>query len=306
MTRASVILLAFREDEIAAKGLALALDIEWAVIETHCFPDGEVLPRLPCIAQTVVFYRSLDHPDEKLLGLLLAADAARQANSQARRVLIAPYLPYMRQDAIFRPGEPISQGVVSRLLTDAFERIITIDPHLHRTHDLSVAFPRAEWTVLSAQSLLASTMKAEGLAKDLLVLGPDQESAPLVERFATALACDWGVFGKTRLDDQTVRLTRPPELRVAGRTVLIVDDVCASGGTLVSLARELSGLRARHIEVVATHALIEPAALSRLAAAGVARLRSCDTCLHPTNAFSVRPPLADALRDEVGPCKRSS
>ncbi len=306
MTRGSIILLAFREDEIAAKGLARALDIEPAVIETHRFPDGQVLPRLPCIAQTVVFYQSLDHPDEKCLGLLLAADAARQAKSQARRVLIAPYLPYMRQDAVFRPGEPISQGVVCRLLTEAFDRIITTDPHLQPTHDLSVAFPRAEWTVLSAQSLMASALKAGGLAKDLLVPGPDHESAPLVQRFATAMACDWAVFGKTRLDDQTVLLTPPAELRVAGRPVLIVDDVCASGATPGSLARELSALGARHIEVVVTHALIEPAALSRLAAAGVARLRSCDTCMHSTNTFSVRPLLADALRDEVGPCKRSN
>jgi ribose-phosphate pyrophosphokinase len=304
MTLGSIILLAFPQDEIPAKGLALALGIECALIETHRFPDGEVLPRLPSIADTVLFYQSLDHPNEKLIALLLAADAARPANSATRRVLIAPYLPYMRQVVIFQRGEPMSQGVICRLLANAFDKIVTVDPHLHRVQDLGLAYPQATWTVLSAQSLMARALQTQGQARDLLVIGPDHESGPLVERFAGALGVDWAVFNKTRLDDHTVALAPPDGLCVAGKSILILDDICASGGTLVSLAGALSALGARHIEVVVTHALIENTALSHLTAAGIARLRSCDTCLHPTNAFSVRPLLAEALREEVERCRR--
>jgi ribose-phosphate pyrophosphokinase len=56
--------------------------------------------------------------------VLLAADALRRAGAP-RVLLVAPYLPYMRQDAVFRPGEPISQRVIGALLGQTFDGVLT-------------------------------------------------------------------------------------------------------------------------------------------------------------------------------------
>ena len=68
-------------------------------------------------------------------------DILRTLESGNRLVLVAPYLCYMRQDKVFRPGEPLSRDVMAGWLRKAFDRVITVDPHLHRTHDLAALFP---------------------------------------------------------------------------------------------------------------------------------------------------------------------
>jgi hypothetical protein len=70
--------------------------------------------------QEAILVRSLHDPNRKLIEVLLAGDAIRRAG--ARWVtLVAPYLPYMRQDRVFTAGEPISQRVVGTLLGHAFD-----------------------------------------------------------------------------------------------------------------------------------------------------------------------------------------
>ena len=137
------------------------------------FPDGETLPRVEVpAAETVVLYRSLDRPNEKLVDLLLAADALRRAGAR-RLILVAPYFCYLRQDAVFAPGEPLSRDVVAPLIGGAFDAVITVQAHLHRTADLG--------RLLGVPAI--NLIPIEPLAQALpvypeppLVLGPDQES----------------------------------------------------------------------------------------------------------------------------------
>ena len=109
------------------------------------FPDGETLVRVTHRAGAeAILVQSFNDPDRKLMPALLAADALRRAG--ARRVtLVAPYLAYMRQDRIFHPGEPISQRVFGQCLGRAFDRVLTVEAHLHRIHRLSdvMAGPRS-------------------------------------------------------------------------------------------------------------------------------------------------------------------
>ena len=77
------------------------------------FPDDELRLRLPlaegeAIAEQLVLYRGLDHPNEKLVELLLVAGEARRLGAK-RLILVTPYLAYMRQDIAFNPGEVVSQ-----------------------------------------------------------------------------------------------------------------------------------------------------------------------------------------------------
>ena len=149
-------LLYFPEDAEVATRAAQAAALEPRAIERHRFPDGELRLRLPeQLPARVVIWRSLHDPNEKLVELLLTAQAARTLGAQ-HLTLVAPYLAYMRQDIAFRPGrggEPAHRGAVS--LAELFDAVITVDPHLHRVATLEEAIPVPDAVVLSGAPVLA-------------------------------------------------------------------------------------------------------------------------------------------------------
>lgn len=291
----NALLLAFAEDRQPASALASCLGVPFAEIALHRFPDGEMCPRLPDAEADTLIYRSFNQPNEKLVSLLLVHDALTRDPRVNRITLIAPYLPYLRQDIAFHPGEPISQAVLCRLLAERFTRIVTVDPHLHRTPDLGAAYPGTTWQILSAQDTLAQAIQAEGVPPGLVIVGPDIESTPLVERLAQRLGCQAKAFAKARSGDRHVQLTPPPGLDVAGRPVLILDDMCSTGGTLARLAMALTAAGARSIEAMVTHALFDETAAAMMREAGIARIRSTDSIDHPTNAIPLARLLAEAI-----------
>ena len=272
-----------------ARGLAREFGVRARALDVHRFPDGESLVRARVSADEAILVRSLDDPDAKLVQVLLAADALRRAG--ARRVtLVAPYLSYMRQDRVFRRGEPISQRVVGRLLGDAFDRVLTVEAHLHRTRRLGdvVTCPARS---LSAAPLLARWCLAHQDVQ--LVVGPDEESEPWVRGLARRAGLAWAVGRKERLGDRRVRLELPelPKLPSFARC-LVVDDIGSSGATLAAAARALGRRGLGHVDALVVHALFAPGALRRMRSAGIERVVSCDTVPHATNRIGVAPLLA--------------
>jgi ribose-phosphate pyrophosphokinase len=286
---------AFADQAAPARAMAAALGVPFDVVALHRFPDGELLPVTPPPASTVIAYCSLDHPNERLIALLLAADAWRRQGVE-RLVLVAPYLCYLRQDAVFRPGEPLSRDVICGLLGAAFDRVVSVDAHLHRTRTLSEAFGGIEAEDLSAAGPLAGALFGP---EQPVVVGPDAESQPWARRIAERLGGELLMFRKTRRGDDQVALEPPDLAPVRGRPVMLVDDICSSGATLVRCAEALRAAGAASITVGVVHALFDAGAAARLAAAGVGRIVSTDSVLHPTNQAFLAEGLAKALRDEV-------
>lgn len=287
----ATILHVFPDTRRFGRALARATGFAAAAVRVHAFPDAEslVTVRHPAPAAAVVV-RALHDPNAKLMEVLLAADALRRAG--ARRVtLVAPYLPYMRQDRVFRPGEPISQRVLGALLGAAFDRVLTVEAHLHRIPRLGDVVPGAPARSLSAAPALAQWLRAR--RRDTLLVGPDAESAAWVGAVARRAGMAWVVGDKTRAGDCRVRL-RLPALPAASHAVLI-DDIVSSGATLAAAARALRRAGIVTVDAIAVHALIAPPAVARLRRAGVRHLWSCDTVPHPTNAIPVAPLLAAAL-----------
>lgn len=290
-------LLAFDDEAPLAARLAAALGCPWAQVERHRFPDGETRLRLPPrLPSQLLMLRGLQDPNAKLTELLLAAAGARELG--ARQItLVSPYLAYMRQDIEFTPGEVVSQRHLGRLLAAAFEAVVTVDPHLHRVATLDEVLPGRRGVALSAAPLLGAHVARE-LPRALL-LAPDEEAAQWVRAAAQPHGLDHAVCRKQRHGDHEVEVALP-DAPVAGRAVVVLDDVASTGRTLVAAAQGALLAGAASVDVAVTHGLFVGDALSRVHAAGVRRVWSSDCVPHASNAVSVVPVLAEALRRLVG------
>ena len=287
-------LLYFHDQKHAALNLARVAGMPAVCIDSHRFPDGELKLRLPAeVAPRVVLYRSLDNPNEKLVELLLVAQTARALGAR-HLTLVAPYMAYMRQDMAFTPGEAISQRIVGQFLSTIVNAIISVDPHLHRVATMQELVPGASAVVLTGAEIL-SDLIVQRRTRPLLV-GPDAESRQWVALAARRHGLDFAVCTKVRSGDHAVQVALPP-VDVAGRAVVILDDIASTGQTVSAAARLLRAADAASIDAAVTHALFAPQALDRMRAAGVGEVWSTDCIAHPSNSVSMAPLLAEALRE---------
>ena len=137
MKRPPIIFSLFGSNDFA-NAIHQTLGYEIGDITLHQFPDEETFIKIDSLVQdkNVVFIAHLENPNSKLLPLLFAAETVRGLGSK-KIGLIAPYLPYMRQDKQFHSGESITSKYFAKLISNYFDGLITIDPHLHRWHALS-------------------------------------------------------------------------------------------------------------------------------------------------------------------------
>jgi ribose-phosphate pyrophosphokinase len=291
-SRDEAVVLGFPSYRGPARRLAASAGIPYRDIDIHRFPDGESRVRLPgALPPDVIFCQTLNDPNRKLVELEIAAAAATELGAR-RLTLVAPYLCYMRQDKAFQPGEAVSQGIIGALLARRFDTVITVDPHLHRVHDLREAVPARRAVAVTAAPLMAQWLAAR---KDHpLLIGPDAESRQWVEAIAAPGGLAYGVARKERAGDRDVSITLP-DLPVAGRPVVLVDDVASTGRTLATAADLLREAGAASIGVLVTHALFVGDAEAELRAAGVGEIFSTDSVEHPSNRLRLDALLAEAL-----------
>ena len=284
----------FPESAEGARRLAEALGVPCHIAELHRFPDGESLVRLPQVVERAVVYRSLDRPNDKLVELALAASVLRR-HGATELCLVAPYMAYMRQDAIFKPGEPISQAVIGDWLGQLFDRFVCVEPHLHRTHTLDEVFVGRPSVTLTGAGPIAERLRADGAPADTVIVGPDEEAEPLVSAVAGPLGFTPVVGRKERRGDRDVTVVLPDGAPLAGRPVAIVDDVISSGETIFSCARAARAAGASSIRVFGVHALFGADVTARFEAEGLGVPISCDGVPHPTNELPLARMIAGAL-----------
>jgi len=288
------LVLAFDDEAVQARALAAALDWECAIVERHRFPDGETRLRLPPqLPPQVALLRGLQQPNEKLAELMLAAAGARELGT-TRLTLVSPYLAYMRQDIAFTPGEVVSQRHLGRLLAAWFDAVVTVDPHLHRVATLDEVVPGRRGIALTAAPLLGAWIARQMPAA--MLLGPDEEAAQWVRLAAQAHGLDHAVCHKQRRGDRDVDVALPA-VPVAGRAVVLFDDVASTGRTLVAATRGLLQSGAATVDVAVTHGLFVDDAVAQIRAAGVRHIWSTDCVPHASNVVSVVPLLAQALQE---------
>ena len=130
-----------------------------------------------------------------------------------------------------------------------------------------------------------------------LIVGPDDESEAWVAQIGEGIGAASVVAHKTREADAkvTVRLQVPATL--SKRTAVIVDDILASGQTMVATVKALVRAGFGNPICIAVHGLFDGISVDDLVAAGASRVVTANTVPHASNAIDVTPALAEALRD---------
>lgn len=232
------------------------------------------------------------NPEKSLLMTVFAAETAKDLGAK-KVILAAPYLAYMRQDKRFHPGEAVSSRIMAKLLNNAVDKVITIDPHLHRYRSMKEVFK------IPAKNLTANPLIADYIKKkisDAVIIGPDWESYQWAEAIAKRIGVESTVLEKTRYSSRhvTSRMTKPVDLR--GKNVVIVDDIISTGHTVAEAAKKARAAGAKTITAIGVHGLLVEGALAKMKKAGVTKVVTTNCIEHKTNGIDVAELLVDELR----------
>lgn len=296
--------------------LASTLDTEVALHEWRDFEDGEfkVRPLADPRGEDVYVVQGLHggphrSAADKLLGLLMFI-AALKDHGAARVTAVVPYLAYMRKDRRTQPFDPVS----SRYLAQLFEsvgtgQLIALEPHNPAAFDNAFRCPVRALPGHGVFDPVLDELRGQAIA----VASPDPGGVKRAqlwrEHAAARLRCDVGfAFVDKRRAAGQVSGGECVAGEVDGQTVLLVDDLVASGHTLLRAARALRDRGARRIVACASHGLFVQAADHSLGDPVIDMLAVSDSVpafrvgpgspLHPRlRVLSCVPLLADAIRD---------
>ena len=279
-------------NEVMATALAERLDAELGVLDWRRFPDSEAYVRIASEVRgkRVHLVCTLANPDPQMLTLIFAAAAARECGAKSVH-LIAPYLAYMRQDKSFRPGEAVSAIHFARLLSQSFDSLVTVDPHLHRISDLAEIFPVP--THVGAAAPLLGDWIAQNVDAPLII-GPDQESEQWAAEVARCAGAPYVLARKQRIADEQVRVELPDLTPWSGRRPVLADDIISSGRTMIEASRLLAACAMAKPYCLAIHAVFAPGAFEKLSQV-TESVVTTDTIAHPSNAISVVDTLARSI-----------
>jgi ribose-phosphate pyrophosphokinase len=276
--------------KLAAK-IAWDLGENLSPIETRRFPDGERYIRIKGeVPSEVVVIQSTGYPqDENLMELFLLLKNLKSLGVERIRVVI-PYFGYGRQERRFKSGEAVSAVIIAELLEAAgASEIYSVNFHENNIKGF-FSIPVHE---ISAMPLIANYIHDQ--IDDPMILGPDKGALGFAEEISGILKCECDHLEKTRISPEKVE-TKPKNLDVADRNVVIVDDIISTGGTIVSASKILKDLGANKVVVGCVHPVLVEDALLKIFAAGVNDVFATDTLSSDVSTISVAPLISGYLK----------
>ena len=272
-----------------AKELARILDCQYIQALSTRFPDGECYTRIdsePFNDDVVIVQNT--YPDSNLIEMFLLQNAVKNLGAKSI-TLVIPYFGYARQDRIFKPGEPESAKVISELLDKSCDRVITIDIH---KEDVLRYFSCKTKDLKAAESI-ADYFKGKGID---IVMSPDIGAAGRAKDVGTRMGVDYDHLEKTRLSGTEVRI-QPANADCTGTNVLIVDDIIATGGTIIAATEQLKAAGAKSVTVACTHGVFVNNAIERLTGSSLDGVLCCNTLENTVSHISVANIIAKELRE---------
>ena len=284
------ILFAFPGYEKFSKLVKDRNDFELGDLSVKHFPDGESLVTIKSDVKNkdIIVVCGLDRPDAKMMPLLFFARTAKELGAK-KITLVAPYLSYMRQDKQFEAGQAVTSKIFAVFLSQLFDSLITLDPHLHRYKSLEEIYS-IPTTVLHAAGVVGDWIKKN--VKNPVLIGPDEESLQWVEGVAKHAGAPFIVLKKVRHGDKDVEVSAPdasePDVKkFLSHTPVLVDDIISTARTMIETVGHLNNLGMKPAVCIGIHAIFSGDSYEELKRAGVEKIVTTNSVVHETNEIDV-------------------
>ncbi|MBM3846796.1 MAG: ribose-phosphate pyrophosphokinase [Verrucomicrobia bacterium] len=262
-----------------AKSIADCIGVELGKSTVTAFPNGETFVKIEenVRGEDVYVVQSTSPPtNHHLMEMFIMIDALRRA-SASRITAVIPFYGYARQDRKDQPRVPITAKLVANLIVTAgVSRVLTMDLHAQQIQgffDIPVDH-------LYAAPVIYEYLKKLSL-KDLLVVSPDVGGLKMAYAYSQALETELAIVAKRRKSPKDVESTAVIG-EVAGKNILMVDDLTETAGTLSAAADLLRKSGAREIRACVSHALLNDIGIARLQKSGIDELITTDTVARPS------------------------
>ncbi len=270
------------------------------------FSDGEVYCRYTTSirgADLFIVQSICDNEEEKLtvndalMELMVMVEAAKGAS--ARRVIaVTPWYGYARQDKKSAPREPITARLVARMLeTAGVDRVVTMDLHSGQVQ----GFFTKPVDHMTAMPVLAQYLSDQFKPKaEIAIMAPDAGRAKLARRYAQKLGVSYALLEKNRPEQQKVKMGHVIG-DVRGKSVVIVDDMIDTGGTLAAGAQMAIDEGAVEVFALATHGVFSGNAYENLRKSPLSQVIVTDTLPARLNTpdFIHRLTVSDILTNSI-------
>lgn len=287
-----------------AANVAKELDDVFIRVETKKFPDGEKYLRVHGeVDDEVTIIQSTGYPqDETLIELLFLIKNLKDLGAKKVKVVV-PFMGYARQERRFNDGEAISAKIVAELIelagADEFASI-----NLHE--DCVRKFFNIPAYNLSAMPAIAEYLKK--FTTDPIIIAPDKGALGFAEEISEILECNCTYLKKVRLGPDKVETTiadidesdddssKVQISSVKGKQAIIIDDIIATGGTIVNAINILKEHGAVSVNVCCVHPTLVNDAVSKIYAAGATDLAGTDTLKSEVSSISLAKTIANYLK----------
>ena len=196
--------------------------------------------------------------NDNLMELLIMIDALRRASAH-RITAVIPYFGYARQDRKDQPRVPITAKLVANLLTTAgADRILTMDLHAGQIQgffDIPVDH-------LFSVGVFVDYFSKMNI-KDLVAVSPDVGSIKMARAYAKRVSAGLAIIDKRRVSPEKAEAVHIMG-EVEDKNVIIVDDMIATGSSLVEAVEALKKARAKTIYAAITHGILSGPAIERI------------------------------------------
>lgn len=256
-------LLAGNSNRTLAQAVASHLDLPLTRAQVKRFPDNEVWVTIDenVRGEDVFVLQSTSFPaNDNLMELLICIDALKRAS--ARRITaVMPYFGYARQDRKTGGRTPISAKLVANLITRAgVDRVLTMDLH---SGQIQGFFDIPTDNLMSAPLMAADIKSNYANPNELLIVSPDVGGVVRALAVASRLNADLAIVDKRRSGPAKSEVANIIG-DVAGRRLILFDDIVDSAGTLCSAAQSLMDAGATEVSAYVTHGVLSGAAAERV------------------------------------------